>query len=147
MDQLLNRDLTQSEIAAIQKVHPSTITRYIQTLSPNEVNQYKTNRTNKLVEDQLHAKALHRRVINYYLDMEDSNFHAIPEDKKIGIMNASNVSAAVSYDKERLESGLSTNNTLIDIRALIGKVEDERQNTPENTPPPIELNSSPVSSE
>jgi len=58
---------------------------------------------------------------------------------------------AVAYgifdDHERLQRGLSTNNTLIDLRMLIGKVEDERGNTPENTPPPIELNSSFVSSE
>jgi transcriptional regulator with XRE-family HTH domain len=147
VNQLLTQDLTQREIAAIQNVHPSTITRYLQSLSQTEIQQYRLNRINKLVEDQLHAKALHRRAIKYYLDMEDSQFKAIPEDKKIGILNASNVSAAVSYDKERLEAGLSTNNTLVDVRMLISQVEDERQKTPENSPPPIELNNSLVSSE
>ena len=57
------------------------------------------------------------------------------------------VSYGIADDHERLQRGQSTSNALIDIRMLIGKVEDERQDKPENTPPPIELNSSPVSSE
>ena len=55
--------------------------------------------------------------------------------------------AAILEDKIRLIRGQSTNNTLIDLRMLIGKVEYERGNTPENTPPPIDVNNSVVSSE
>lgn len=122
INQLLTKDLTQDQIAAIQGVHPSTITRYLQSLPADEIQQYKSKRIDKLVEDQLYAKSLNRRAIKYYIDMDDKSFEAIPEDKKIGLINASNVSAAVSYDKERLEAGQATNINDFQIRVLIDNI-------------------------
>jgi DNA-binding transcriptional ArsR family regulator len=55
------------------------------------------------------------------------------------------VSYGIADDHERLQRGQSTSNTLIDVRALIMQVEDERQKTPENSPPPIEIDNSSVS--
>ena len=98
----------------------------MQSLPPEEVHRYKSNRIDKLVEDQLYAKALNRRAIKYYIDLEDSEFEAIAEDKKIGLINASNVSAAVSYDKERLESGQATEIHDVNIRALIASITPDK---------------------
>lgn len=50
--------------------------------------------------------------------------------------------AAILEDKIRLIRGQATSYAAIDIRALISKVEEIEQNSPENSPPPIEHNTS-----
>ena len=90
----LNKKLTYAEIAAIQHVSPQAIHKALKPLMPGpECKTYQENRADILSGLQIKL-----------LSQVDS-----ARLKKISVRDAV-VSAAVLYDKERLERGLSTGN-------------------------------------
>jgi hypothetical protein len=125
------KGLTEREISAVTGIPKTTIHDSLQRIQNDP--DFKDFQSNKAIYFE---KIQHELVKN-------ADHDAI----KTMLNKRGMTDAAILEDKIRLIRGQSTNNTLIDLRMLIGKVEDERGNTPENTPPPIELNSSIVSNE
>ena len=105
LDLKLNKKLSYAQIAAIQRVTPQAVHKALKNLMPGpEVKTYQENRANILsglqikLLSQVDAKRL----------------------KKISVRDAV-VSAAVLYDKERIETGQSTSNMHLiidDLEAL-----------------------------
>jgi hypothetical protein len=133
--QLINlrckKGLTEREISAVTGIPKTTIHDTLQKIQNDP--DFKDFQSNKAIYFE---KIQHELVKN-------ADHDAI----KTMLNKRGMTDAAILEDKIRLIRGQSTNNTLIDVRALIMQVEDERQKTPEKSPPPIELNNSPVSSE
>lgn len=94
--QLHNAGLSCGKIAEIQDVSRQAIHRSIRTLLPNEDTEiYKTHRANILSEMQ-------RRLL---VSIDDDDIQKTPAIQRI-------TGAAILFDKERLERGQSTSNTL-----------------------------------
>ena len=105
--QLMALGLPGSDIAKHQGVNPSAITRYIQSLTPEEIKEYNVKRSDYLTLDQIEGKAAVHRVLKHFNNLEDSEFDAMPDDKKIGYGNLGNVSSGTAFDKQRINDGLS----------------------------------------
>jgi len=100
LDLRINHDLSYAKIAAIQKVCPNAIFKRLKPLLPDEGAEiYRENRGDIFSHLQLRL-----------LSQVDS-----ARLKKISVRDAV-VSAAILYDKERLERGLSTE--ILDTRSL-----------------------------
>ena len=94
LDLKVNHDLSYAQIAAIQGVSPQAIHKRLKHLIPGEeVQSFRENRADIL--SGLQVKLLSQ--------VDDARL------KKLSIRDAV-VSAAVLYDKERLERGMSTAN-------------------------------------
>lgn len=118
--QLMASGLSESDIAKHQGVAPSSIHKYIHTLSDTEIQDFKAKRADVLALSQLKAIAVKNRVLNHVIDMPEETFKATSDQAKIGYGNLANVSAGTDYDKERIERGESTQN----ISVLVGAIKD-----------------------
>lgn len=118
--QLMALGLPGSDIAKHQGVNPSAITRYIQSLSPEEIKDYNVKRSDYLTLDQIEGKAAVHRVLKHFNDLDDSKFEAMPDDKKIGYGNLGNVHSGTAFDKQRINDGLSRD--IVDPTILIVNV-------------------------
>jgi predicted transcriptional regulator len=118
--QLMASGLSESDIAKHQGVAPSSIHKYIHTLSDTEIQDFKAKRADVLALSQLKAIAVKNRVLNHVIDMPEETFKATSDQAKIGYGNLANVSAGTDYDKERIERGESTQN----ISILVGSILD-----------------------
>lgn len=105
----LNKQLSYADIAAIQHVSPQAIHKALKPLMPGpEVRTFQDHRADIL-------SGLQIKLLNQ-IDPQRL--------KKISVRDAV-VSAAVLYDKERLERGQSTSNHAISI--LIERIAKERK--------------------
>lgn len=117
------------DIAATQGVHSSTIARFFQGhLQPKEsLDTYKANRADIFAEIQ--AKGL--RVQSKLLDglAVDGVLDALAPHQKASILQAVNVVVGTIYDKERLETGKSTQNHSL-IARMMGDALDSAHHAP-----------------
>jgi hypothetical protein len=125
----INSNLSCRQISALTGVGKTKIAEIIQEAKENPDVTLFAQSKDKILE------GLQRKLINL---ADDAALKTML--KKRGFTDL-----AILEDKIRLIRGQSTNNTLIDVRALIMQVEDERHKTPENSPPPIEIDNSSAS--
>ena len=125
------KGLTEREISAVTGIPKTTIHDNLQKIQNDpEFKDFQSN------------KAIYFEKIQHEL-IKNADHDAI----KTMLNKRGMTDAAILEDKIRLIRGQSTSNTLVDVRMLISQVEDERQKTPENNPPPIDVNSRSVSNE
>jgi predicted transcriptional regulator len=123
--QLVALGVSESDIARNQGVYQSSVAKYIHTLSPSEIEDYKARRADILAMSQVKALAVKNRVLNHVIDMPEDTFKALSESAKIGFGNLANVSGGTDYDKERTERGLDVtkvaiiSTTLNDLRKMM----------------------------
>jgi uncharacterized protein YerC len=111
---LAKQGMGVNDIAIHQRVHHSTISRYLDRLSleGKALKQFNDRRGDALAT--VHAKALH--VQDVLLDhiqeevMDKGILSTLSAHTKIGYLNTAAVVGGVSYDKFRLEVGKSTAN-------------------------------------
>ncbi len=114
LDLKYNRHLSYAQIAAIQGVTPQAIHQKIKDLLPLPENQvYIDHRADILSNTQLRLLAA----------LDDDKINKMAGDRLVW-------SAAVLYDKERLERGMSTAN-LSTITASIAELKGIKQNKAE----------------
>lgn len=101
--------LNQNEIAKAQGVNPSTIWRFLSKLKLNKssVDTFRANRADIFAELQGDAIDLQKRVIASF---DDGILSALKPSEKTGLMMSLNAVTGTIYDKERLETGKSTQN-------------------------------------
>ncbi len=126
--QLREQGLTITDIAQHQEVNPSTVWRFLEAVKPHEqaLARYQQDRGN--VFTLVHAETIDAQrlaIRRLRDDLEDDALMAATKPTvKAGIVRDLAVSAGVTYDKERLERGQSTDN-IETISKLIG-LSDEK---------------------
>jgi len=104
--------MPQAQIARIVGVHRTTIMRYLKSV---DITAKMDDLQADLAEDLLLSARkqldLKQRVVNYFRDMEENGFNALPDDTKLKIMDKSNIGMGIDFDKYRIQAGLSSSIT------------------------------------
>lgn len=114
---------TQSQIAQSLGVHRSSISRWLDTLDQEkqELSRFRSTRTDALSQIQSKALTVQSQIL-------DSLMEGLPIDatlsQKAGLLQSLNIVIGTSYDKERLETGQSTQNHSIVAKMLSSAVSD-----------------------
>jgi predicted DNA-binding protein YlxM (UPF0122 family) len=143
LHQRIDKGMSTREIAASNGVCHQAVSQLLQRVNTSDILSIYTNKR-----------------ADAYTILEHDILNSIDdEDVKKASLLQKVTAAGILKTHHNLETGkatdiidyrgLNVNATLQAIRERVqsNQVEDERQKTPENSPPPIELNSSPVSSE
>lgn len=127
--QLMDKGNSHAEIAAIEGHDRTTITRFINSLPADAIASYKAKRSDMLTMQQIKSAAVIDRVLGHALNMDDSSFAALPEDKKIGYGNLANYTGGTAFDKEMVETGKISGdiniNVLFQLVAELPKLQAE----------------------
>lgn len=120
----LQQGKTQREIARSLGVHNSAISRWLDTLDQEkqELSRYRSSRADALSQIQSKALTLQAKVLDSLL--EDGLLASATPAQKSGLMQSLNIVIGTSYDKERLETGQSTQNTSIVSRMIDSAVSE-----------------------
>lgn len=119
----LNQGKSQREIARSLGVHNSAISRWLDTLDQEkqDLSRFRSSRTDALSQIQSKALTLQAQVLDSLMD-------GLPPDttlsQKAGLMQSLNIVIGTSYDKERLETGQSTQNISAVSRMIDSAVSD-----------------------
>lgn len=119
----LQQGKSQAEIADALGVHRSSISRWLDTLDQEkqELSRYRSSRADALSQIQSKALTVQAQVLDSLMD-------GLPPDttlsQKAGLMQSLNIVIGTSYDKERLETGQSTQNHSIVAKMLSSAVSD-----------------------
>lgn len=114
------RGLSIPEIAKSQGVNQSTVWRFLQRTKPEiqALANFQAHRSTFL--DQIHAQCVdvQSRILQ---TLDDGVISALKANEKASLLFATNVVGGTSYDKSRLEKGLSTEN-----HSIVSRMLDER---------------------
>lgn len=126
------RGLTGTEIAKIQGVVPSTIQRFLASVSRETVHieAFKSGRADILASLQAKSLDLQQRIVD---SMTDGDLAALTPSQKGGMLTSLNIMHGTLYDKERLERGQSTANV-----SLIAKMMGSALKDAGKSPAPVE---------
>jgi hypothetical protein len=117
--------MSPGEIAALQGVHRTTVMRYLKSheIKCTQADLEKDLSTDLLLSSR-QALDLKNRIAQYYLDMDNDSFSALPHSVKGVVWNNANNHSGTDFDKYRLAAGMSTSN--VDVHANNRKIEDIR---------------------
>jgi IS30 family transposase len=104
-----NRGLSNPEIAKQQGVAPSTVFRFMQRQGPERhaVKQFRAGRADVLARLQVKSLDAQERILE---TLNDAVIGALTPSQKTGLLMALNAQHGTLFDKERLETGQSTQN-------------------------------------
>lgn len=119
-----DRGLSQRDIAAKHGVHRSAVRWLIEKHreEKQEVSEFKSHRADILAQLQSKSIALQTQLIDEL--REDGNRTALTASQKTGLLIALNSINGTAYDKERLETGQSTQNISAVSRMIDSAVSD-----------------------
>ena len=119
--------LKQSEIAQHQGVDPSVISRYLaeRKITKSAVDTFRAARADVFAD--LQSKAIHAQSAIIDSLFQDGILKALDEKTKAGLMTALNAVSGTIYDKERLETGKSTQNVST-LARILGSAFDQVHN-------------------
>ena len=127
--ELREQGLAVTDIAAHQGVVPSTIWRFLDKTSAahQELETFKANRANVFADLQNKAMKLQHAVIDsFYVD---GVLVPLTAQQKTSLMLSLNAVSGTIYDKERLETGKSTQNHSL-IARMMGDALDSAHHSP-----------------
>lgn len=101
--------LTTAEIATQQRLNPSTVWRFLESVKANgqQIDTFKGQRADVFAGLSLEALDVQSRIIR---TLDDGVLSALRPSEKTGLLMALNAVNGTIYDKERLERGQSTEN-------------------------------------
>ena len=101
--------MSNPEIAKQQGVASSTVFRFMQRMKPERLalEQFKTHRADVLARIQAKSLDAQERIVD---TLNDRVIEALTPSQKSGFLMSLNAQHGTSFDKERLERNLSTNN-------------------------------------
>ena len=117
------RGLSYPEIAKSNGLNPSTVWRYLQRerVEVQALEQFKNGRADILATLQARCVDVQTRVLQTFTD---DVIGALSPRDKASLLFATNAVSGTSYDKERLQRGLSTENHSIVRRLLEQQVKE-----------------------
>ena len=106
------RGMSNPEIAKQQGVDKSTVFRFMQRMQPEQqaVDQFKAGRADVLARLQAKSLDAQERILD---SLDDRVVKTLTPSQKSGLLMSLNAQHGTSYDKERLERGLSSSNQSI----------------------------------
>lgn len=120
----LNAGQSQRQVAAKLGIAHSSISEWLDSLDQQkqQLSRYRSNRADALSQIQSKALTLQSKVLDSLL--EDGLLASATPSQKAGLMQSLNIVIGTSYDKERLETGQSTQNHSIVAKMLSSAVSD-----------------------
>jgi transposase len=111
------RGLSTTEISKIQGVNPSTVWRFLDRSEPHRqlVEDFKRGRGNEFATLQAKSMALQHKILDTF---DDGTLAAMTTHQKTGLVSVLSAQAGTLYDKERLETGKSTQNHSVIARMM-----------------------------
>lgn len=118
---LHSKSFSTAEIAQHQGVNPSTVWRFLEQTKPERqaLEHFKANRADVLARLQAKSLDAQERILD---TLDDGVVKALTASQKSGLLMALNAQSGTSYDKERLERGLSTDNHSVVSKLLDARV-------------------------
>lgn len=113
------KGVSDNDIARMQDVEQSTISRYLNTVMPDRgvtLDTFKQHRADILAHLHKDALAVKQRIIASL--RLDPLLDALKPSEKANLLRAINESGGTDYDKERLERGLSTVNESVMLKVM-----------------------------
>lgn len=100
-------------------VNVSTVWRYLESLKreKREIDEFRANRADAFAQLQAKAIGIQHKIIDSLMD-KDGVLIALTPSQKSGLLGSLNAVAGTIYDKERLETGKSTENVSLLTRML-----------------------------
>ena len=107
--------LSQADVARVVGVHSSQICRLLgkEDKTKGVLKLFDKSRVQFLQSIQLRGSAVAERVLDYYLNLSEQHFDALTGREKTELLAALNRITGTAFDKERLLTGLSTENIAI----------------------------------
>lgn len=132
--ELAKTGLGSTTIAAVLNVAPSTVWRFLQTidLEQQQLKQYVSRRTEVFQVLQAKGLDLQTRLIDSF---DDGILGAMKPSEKSNLLHAVNTVVGTIYDKERLESGKSTQNVGIVARMMGDAFDSAYLDKPDSSAP------------
>ena len=126
--ELHRKGMNNAEIARSMGVNTSTIYRFLQNTSAEvqAVKQYREGRADALAKVQAMALDVQTRLL---AGLDDGVLAALTPSQKSGLLLSVNTVYGTLYDKERLETGKSTQNHSL-IARMMGDALDSAHHTP-----------------
>lgn len=109
---LAKQGLSTADIAAHQKVAPSTVFRFLQQTKPERaaLESFKKNRGDAFARLAMKSLNVQEAIVD---SLDDAVVSALPVHQKGSLLHSLSISSGILFDKERLERGQSTNNLAV----------------------------------
>jgi DNA-binding IclR family transcriptional regulator len=113
------RGLSTTEISRLQGVNPSTVWRFLDRSEPHRqlVENFKRGRGNEFATLQAKSMALQHKILDTF---DDGILKTMTTHQKTGLVSVLSAQTGTLFDKERLETGKSTQNVGI-VAKMMGE--------------------------